>query len=254
MQPCGKTPIFQHQKRVIGHVPCCHKPRNMFGRRRVKPPKENSNDAAIKQAEEALARVREEAEALVQQFNQVTPLYVADLAQHLMKDAVSNKPEVTQSLGETLLRELKGKFKESIDAIPSWSEQKLKSVRWAHLEPFPRERNHWACSVLLEKTIKSLDDVVRDLVGGVGSLLLEYGYERNEKQPLVPIWQVRPGDTPRYSYGLPDLDSPHAKKFQELLVHYRAFITENYQEATAALQKAIQEKKAAEAQALWDKV
>jgi hypothetical protein len=225
----------------------------MIGRRRVKPPKENSNDAAIKQAEETLARVREEAEALVQQFNHVTPLYVADLAEYLMKDAVSNKPEVTQSLGETVLRELKGKFKEAIVAIPSWSEQKLQSVRWAHLEPFPKEHNHWACSELSERTIKSLDEAVRDLVGGVGSLLLQYGYEREKKHPLAPAWQVRPGDTPRYSYGLPDLDSPHARKFQELLVRYRAFITENYQEATAALQKAFQEKKAAEAQALWDK-
>jgi len=226
----------------------------MLGRRKSRPPKENSNDVAIKQAEESLTRLREEAAAMVQQFNLVIPSYATDLAQYLMKDAVSRKPEVTQSLGETVLREVKDKFKEAIDAIPSWSEQKLKSVRWAHQEPFPKEHDHIACVELSEKTLKSLDDVVRDLVGGVGSLLFQCGYEPDQKQSLVPIWQARPGDTPRYSYKLPDLDSPHAKQFQELLVHYRTFITETYQEATVALHKAIQEKKAAEAQALWEKV
>lgn len=226
----------------------------MIGKRSSKPAKAVGNDAVIKQAEASLARVCTEAEALVQQFKQVTPLYVADLAQYLMRDAVTEKPEVTHSLGDTMLHELKGKFKEAIGAISSRSEQKLKSVRWAHLEPFPKEHNHWACSELSEKTIKSLDEIVRELVGGVGFLLLQYGYERDEKaQPLAPTWQVRPGDTPRYAYGLPDLNSPHAKRFQELLAHYRAFITQDYQEAIAGLQKAIREKKAAEAQALWDK-
>ena len=52
---------------------------------------------------------------------------------------------------------------------------------------------------------------------------------------------------------LPELNLPHTKEFQELLIVHRAFKSRDYQEATAALQKAIREKKAAEAQALWDK-
>ena len=226
----------------------------MIGKRIRKSLKAMSDNAAIQQAEASLTRVREEAEALMQQFNQVTPLYAADLAQYLMKDAVTNKPEVTQSLGEPLLHQLKRQFKDAIDEIPGRSVGKLKSVPWAHLEPLPKEQSHWTCSELSEKTIKSLGEVVRDLIGGVGALLLNYGYERIEKEPAIAsVWQVRPDDTPRYAYELPDLNAPHAKKFQELLVNYRTVMTEKYQEATIALQNAIREKKAAEAQALWDK-
>ena len=225
----------------------------MIGKRNSKS-KDNSNDVAIKQAEAALVRVREDAEALVQQFNHITPLYAVDLAQYLMKDAVTNKSEVTRSLGETALHELKQKFKETVDEIPQQSVAKLKSVRWAHLEPLPREQGHWVCSELSERTVKSLGEAVRDLIGGVGALLFEYGYQRDDtEKPIASLWQLRPGDTPRYAYELPDLTAPNARKFQELLKSYRVLISEDYPTATAALQNAIREKKAAEAQALWDK-
>jgi hypothetical protein len=227
----------------------------MFGKKHLKSPKDIPIDVAIKQAEVSLARVRQEAEALVERFYQLTPLYAADLAQYLMRDAVTQKSEITQSLGESTLHGLKSRLKAAIDVIPSQSLPKLKSVPWAHLEPLPKEQNHWACFELSDQTIKSLDEVVRDLISCVGVLLFEYGYERDEKaHPLASVWQVRPHDTPRYSYELPELNVPNAKEFQELLARYRALITEEYQKATAALHKAIREKRAAEAQALWDKV
>jgi len=222
---------------------------------RSKVSKDVSIDAAIKQAETSVARVRKEAEALVARFNQVTPLFAADLADYLMRDAVTQKSEVTQSLGETALHGLKRRLKAAVDEIPSQSAPRLKSIRWAHLEPLPKQHNHWACFELSDQTVKSLDEVVRDLISCVGVLLFEYGYERDEKaHPLASVWQVRPNDTPRYAYELPDLNVSHAKEFQELLARYRALITEDYQKATAALHKAIREKRAAEAQALWDKV
>ena len=222
---------------------------------RSKAPKDVSIDAAIKQAETTVGRVRKEAEALVERFNQVTPLFAADLADYLMRDAVTQKSEVTQSLGEPALHGLKNRLKAAVDEIPSQSAPRLKSIRWAHQEPLPKQHNHWACFELSDQTVKSLDEVVRDLISCVGVLLFEYGYERDEKaHPLASVWQVRPNDTPRYAYELPDLNVPHAKEFQELLARYRALITEDYQKATAALHKAIREKRAAEAQALWDKV
>jgi hypothetical protein len=227
----------------------------MFGKKRLKSPKNTSVDAAIQQAEASLARVCQEAEALVERFHQVTPLYAADLAQYLMRAAVTQKSEITQSLGETTLHGLKSRLQDALDVIPSQSAPKLKSVRWAHLEPLPKEQNHWACFELSDQTVKSLDEVVRDLIGCVGVLLFEYGYERDEKaHPLASVWQVRPNDAPRYAYELPDLNVPNAKEFQELLALYRALITGDYQKATAALHKAVREKRAAEAQALWDKV
>jgi hypothetical protein len=228
---------------------------NMFGKKRLKPSKEVNVDAVIKQAEASLAQVRQEAETLVDCFNQVIPLYAADLAQYLMRDAVTQKSEITQSLGETALHGLKSRLKAAIDVIPSQSGPKLRFVRWAHLEPLPKEHNHWACFELSDQTIKSLDEVVRDLISCVGVLLFEYGYERDEKaHPLASVWQVRANDTPRYAYELPDLNVPSAREFQELLARYRTLITEDYQKATAVLHKAIREKSAAEAQALWDKV
>lgn len=227
----------------------------MFGKKRLKPPKDISVDEAIKQAEASLARVHQEAEALVEHFNQVTPLYAADLAEYLMRDAVTQKSEVTQALGETTLHGLKGRLKAAVDDIPNQSVPRLKSVRWAHLEPLPKEHNHWACFELSDQTVKSLDEVVRDLISCVGVLLFEYGYERYEKaHPLASIWEIRPDNTLRYAYELPDLNVPNAKEFQELLARYRALITEDYQKATAALHKAMREKSAAEAGALWDKV
>jgi hypothetical protein len=227
----------------------------MFGKKRLRASKDVSIDAAIKQAETSVAQVRQDAETLVERFNQVTPLYAADLADYLMRDAVTQKSEVTQSLGETTLHGLKSRLKAAIDDISSQSAPRLRSVRWAHLEPLPKEHNHWACFELSDQTAKSLDEVVRDLISCVGVLLFEYGYERYEKaHPLASIWEIRPDNTLRFAYELPDLNVPTAKEFQELLARYRALITEDYQKATAALHKAIREKQAAEAQALWDKV
>jgi hypothetical protein len=227
----------------------------MFGKKRLKPSKDANIDVVIKQAEAHLAQVRQAAEALVERFSQVIPVYAADLAQYLMRDAVTQKSEVTQSLGETTLHKLKDRLKTAIDVIPSQSAPKLKTFRWAHLEPLPKEHNHWACFELSDQTVKSLDEVIRDLISCVGVLLFEYGYEREEKaHSLASVWQVRPNDTPRYAYELPDLNVPSAREFQELLARYRTLITEDYQKATAALHKALREKRAAEAQALWDKV
>src|SRR5215472_9535592 len=166
---------------------------NMFGKKRLKSSKDVNIDVVIKQAEAHLAQVRQEADALVERFNQVTPRYAADLADYLMRDAVTQKSEVTQSLGETTLQGLKGRLKAAVDDIPSQSLSRLKSVRWAHLEPLPKEHNHWACFELSDQTVKSLDEVVRDLISCVGVLLFEYGYERYEKaHPLASIWEVRP--------------------------------------------------------------
>jgi hypothetical protein len=210
-----------------------------------------NNKKAVKQAEANLAHVRNEAEVLVRQVNKVVPLYATEFAQFLMKDTVTRKPEVTLSLGEVVLGELKDKFNEALKMIPSESERRLKSIQWPHLEQPPSEYEFPAYAELAKKNRNSLDEVIRDLVGSVGALLLQYGYERKEKG-LEPRWQVGARGTPRYSYSLPDGNLPGVKEFQKLVERYDKLIAEDYQKAVAALNKAIRDKKAAEAQALWD--
>jgi hypothetical protein len=210
-----------------------------------------SNGEAVKQAEMNLKRVRSEADALAQQLINVVPLYANELANQFMKRAVTGEPEVTKSLGQAKLGELKNKFKGALAMIPSLSEQKLKSVQWAHREQLPSEHDYLAYYNRAETTCKSLEEAVRDLIGHIGALLLEYGYERDEKR--VPLWQSRPGTTPRYSYGLPD-DLSHAKEFRGLSAKYKKFISEEYQKVDGALNEAVRAKKAGEAQSLWDSV
>jgi len=168
-----------------------------------------------------------------------------------MKSAVTREPEITQSLGQATLGELKNKFKEALTMIPSLSEQKLKSVQWAHRERLLVEYDFSAYSNLADTTCKSLEEAIRDLIGQIGALLLEYGYERDEK--YVHEWQARPGTTPRYSYGLPD-DLSYAKEFRGLSAKYKKIICEEYQKVGTALNEAVRAKKAAEAQSLWDSV
>jgi hypothetical protein len=210
-----------------------------------------SNKKAVKQAEANLEHVRNEAEVLVQQVNNVVPLYATEFAQYLMQDAVTRNPEVTLSLGEVVLGELKDKFNETLKTIPSESEHRLKSIQWPHREQPPSEYDYSAYVELAKKTRKSLDEVIRDLVGGLGALLLQYGYERKE-EGLEPRWQVGTRGAPRYSYSLPDGSLPGAKEFHKLAERYDKLITDDYQKAVTALNNAIGEKKAAEAQALWD--
>jgi hypothetical protein len=207
-----------------------------------------SDEAALINAKKNLEAAIEKGDAIVKEINRVVPIYAVALAERLMNNAVTSKPDYTKSLGETVLRQLKGKFRAALAKIPQDSQRMLQSIPWAHRQPLPGEYDYSAFSTLEEKTKSALENCFRDLIGGVGILLIEYRYE-NVNEPF-PTWEFIPGASARYRIGLPYIFS---HEYHELLNKYHNFINGDFQKSAIALTKANREKIEAEAKSLWEK-
>jgi hypothetical protein len=197
-------------------------------------------DRIIAQEQKVLASVKEQGEKIIPEFKRLTAAYVRELSIKLMKSYFKAKPEVTSSLGSEKLEELKREFTGILESLPEHTSKRLDGGQiWLHREVIPdRAVTDMTYSYQFEKrSNKSMDEAIRELIGLVGALLIEYGFVEDGKDFT---WKMTPGGITQYANDLPfrGMDhyralSSHMDQYKDLLIEY-VYAIQNLKKAEQA--------------------
>ena len=199
-------------------------------------------DRIITQERKVLVSIKEQGENLIPEFNRITALYIRELSIKIMKSYFRTKPEVTRSLGTEKLEEMKQEFTEILDSLPEHISNRLDDSQiWLHREEIPDHAvTDMTYSYYFEKrSSKSMDEAIRDLIGLVGSILINYGFVEADKDFT---WKMTPGGIPQYAKDLPSKGMDHHKALNILMEQYKNILVE-YVFTIQNLRKAEQAKK-----------
>ena len=198
-------------------------------------------DRKIAQERNVLASVKEQGEQLIPEFKRIATSYIRELSISLMKSYFKHKPEVTSSLGPEKLEEMKREFTGILDSLPEQTSQRLDEGQiWLHRVEIPGGAlSDMTYSYQFEKrSSKSMDDAIRELIGLVGSMLINYGFVEVGKDFT---WKMTPGDIPQYANDLPSKGMDHYRALTKIMEQYKNILIE-YVFATQNLRKAEQAK------------
>lgn len=202
-------------------------------------------DRIIAQEQNALASVKEQGEKLIPEFKKITTSYVRELSINLLKTYLKHKPEVARRLGADKLEEIKREFTGILDSLPELTSQRLDDSQiWLHRVEIPEhELSDMTYSYQFEKrSSKSMDDAIRELIGLVGSMLINYGFVEAGKDFT---WKTTPGGIPQYANDLPSRGMDHHRALSKLMEEYKNILIE-YVYAIQNLRKAEQAKNSAQ--------
>ena len=202
-------------------------------------------DQIIAQERKVLASVKEQGEKLIPEFKKITTSYVRGLAINLMKSYLKYKPEVTKSLGVEKLENIKEDFTGILDSLPEQTNKRLDDSRiWLHRAEIPDHAvSDMTYSYQMERrSNKSMDDAIRDLIGLVGSMLMNYGFVEVGKDFT---WKMTTGGIPLYANDLPSRGMDHHRALTKLMDQYKNLLVE-YVYSIQNLRKAEQAKRSAQ--------
>ncbi len=201
-------------------------------------------DRIIAQERTVLASVKEQGEHLIPEFIRITASYVRELSVTLLKSYFKYKPEVVRNLGAEKLEEIRREFTGILDSLPEQTSQRLDDQQiWLHRVEIPEHAlSDMTYSYQLEKrSNKSMDDAIRELIGLVGSVLINHGFVEVGKDFT---WKKTPGGIPQYANDLPSRGMDHYRALSKLMEQYKNILIE-YVYATQNLRKAEQANKTA---------
>lgn len=213
-----------------------------------------SHARAIKAAQSRLEQAREAAEALVPLHQEIASRFLVDWANYLIYRSLSEKREVAKELGKDKLSQLKAKFTSIVEELPTLVEEKVdKDVMWPHRQEIPDDiqTNTTVAYDLTRLKNDSFTEVLRHLIGHVGALLIEYGFEEFGRSSS---WQSVGSGEYRYAYGLPS--HPGVETGYEVGNVNKKYgkIMEEFATADKQLQEAEHARDASEVRDLWDSV
>ena len=199
-------------------------------------------DRIIVQERNVLASVKEEGERLIPELKRITTSYIRELSINIMKSYFKHKQEIAKNLGAEKLEEIKKEFTGILDSLPEQTSQRLDNSQiWLHRVEIPEHAlSDMTYSYQLEKkSNKSMDDAIRELIGLVGSMLINYGFVEVGKDFT---WKMTPGGIPQYANDLPSKGMDHHRALTKLMEQYKNILIE-YVFAIQNLWKAEEAKK-----------
>jgi hypothetical protein len=202
-------------------------------------------DRIIAQEQHALASIKEQGEKLIPEFKRVTTSYVRELSIKLMKSYFKSKLEVARSLSAEKLEEIKQEFTGILDSLPEQTSERLDdSEIWLHRVEIPEGAvSDMTFSYQFEKrSNKSMDDAIRELIGLVGSMLMNYGFVEVGKDFT---WKTTTGGITLYANDLPSRGMNHHRALTKLMDQYKDLLVE-YVFSFQNLRKAEQAKRSAQ--------
>jgi hypothetical protein len=190
---------------------------------------------------------QEKLDNIVVQYVEVISRVLSEWAKETVEDAVMDKAEITKSLPEKELREMKAQMNALMDELPAWvSEEFDKDEKWPHRMDIPKDlhRDRMEIQLAIERRRARADEAIRRLLGRVGSLLREYGFVEERRR----IWDFNLDGTAVYRYNL-----PRSKEAEILMEAYFDSLRE-YGELANRLRELEHTKKAKEAKSRWDSI
>lgn len=206
---------------------------------------------AIQKAEIEVKKIQSNGEECVLEFLKLIPEFSSEWASNLVKNNVEKNPLVIKDLGVKKISILKKKISDFDQSLSDLTKKQFEMIKWPHLIDLSKEELEKAYAFEVGKVFTdSLDNAIRTIIGHLGALLIEFGLTKVEQHSE---WKEINGKI-YYGYGIPDqygggVKGPQLKALKE---KYHGII-ELYLRALKDLKKAEEDKRVAEAKALWDK-
>lgn len=202
-------------------------------------------DQIIAKEQKALAAIKDQGEKFIPGFAKIAADYIRELSIKLMKSYFEYKPEISKNLSPEKIEEVKREYKGIYDSYPEFTKKRLNDSQiWLHREEIPDGAlSDMTYSYQLEKrSNKYMDEAIRELIGVVGSMLIEYGFVEEGKDFT---WKMAPGGFPQYANDLPSQGMDHYKplmqsmeKYKDILVEY-VFVFQNLRKAEKAKKSSL---------------
>lgn len=198
-------------------------------------------DARIHRADMALEKARERAESSAKNVLAQASSFVKGWIEKAVEHEVTDKPDVSKSLGLEGLGKLKQELADLCSRLPTLVDQHCGAdTLWPHRSE-EIDRN-WSYLVSGDRPVDELDEAVRSLMGHAGELLQRHGFKEVEGTS----WERRDGRWRfRYAYQMP-------AAFKQALEGYGE-IFRQVQRAADECQLARRAKEQAEAADLWNR-
>ncbi len=183
-------------------------------------------DQLIAQERKVLDSIKEQGEKLIPELKRRMTSYIRELSINILKSYFKHKQELTKSLGTEKLEEIKEAFTGILDALPEQTSQRLDTSQiWLHRVEIPEGAlSDMTYSYQLEKrSNKAMEDAIRELVGLVGSILINYGFVEDGKDLT---WETTAGGLPRYANDLPSRGMEHHRALTNLMEEYKNILIE----------------------------
>lgn len=198
-------------------------------------------DARIQRADMALVKARERAESSAKNVLAQACSFVRDWIERAVAHEITEKPEISKSLGLEGLGKLKQDLADLCSRLPTLVDQDLGAdTLWPHRSD-EIDRN-WSYLISGERPVDGLDEAIRSLMGYAGELLQKHGFKEVEGTS----WEKRGGRWRyRYAYQMP-------APLKQALEGYGE-IFKQVQRAANECQMARRAKEQAEASDLWNR-
>ena len=185
-------------------------------------------------------QLNEASEILVKDIN----IFIKEKYQNDIESNVKTKVEISKQLGIEKLRELKTELAELIGRTPSLVDKHMKDDIWVHKNYSLNVANEFNQKYNIKhKFNKSVTNILCELYGYAGALLIKYGYENSSSAN----WEKQhDSEIPKYKYWLT------LSKGLDISINLYVHLLEQQHDILVKLNKAIRQKEQQEALDLWD--
>jgi len=205
-------------------------------------------DEQIKQIENKINKLKDEMEVVTKEFLDKTKIFACEWYKKSIEDAVIKSPEITKSLGESKLKELKIELQSLIDNSNEYVNFFVNSDSlWTHRPNYQLKgkETYGLYRVYGNRDPDELSDAIRFLIGKVGALLHKYNYEKPNNNFYENDYS---SGNFRFRYGYSWSDDMRS------VINNYADLFDNHKKLNEELEKIKKEKSEDEARALWNNV
>jgi hypothetical protein len=209
-----------------------------------------NEEAYIKRKDELnrqlLAR-RDDLDKIVFQYIEVLSQLIQGWSMDTIETAIMDEAEITKSLPESQLREMKEEMNALLDQYPALVQAELDTDEmWPHRMDIPKDlhKDRMEIQLAVERRRARVDESIRRILGQVGLILRNYGFINEDRR----IWDFGPDDRATYRYPL-----PRDRETDGLMAEYFELLR-GYGEVAYELRDLEHTKEAEEAKRRWDRL
>lgn len=190
---------------------------------------------------------RDNLDKIVIQYIEVLSQVIQNWSMETIETAIMDEAEITKSLPEEQLREMKEEINLLLGQYPGLVQAELDTDQmWPHRMDIPKDlhKDRMEIQLAVERRRARVDESIRRLLGRVGLILRKHGFIDESRR----IWDFGPDGRAAYRYPL-----PRGRETEALMAEYFELLR-GYGEVAYELRDLEHTKEAEEAKKRWDRL